>query len=46
MTLMRSPDGDEREIKTAGVAAMTALGWSEVKPKKAPAKKSASSKSN
>lgn len=44
MTLMRSPGGDEREIKPAGVAALVALGWSAVKQDKTPAKKAASGK--
>ena len=35
--LMRSPEGEEHDVPEAGVAALTHLGWEQVK--KAPAKK-------
>lgn len=43
MTMMRSPEGDEREIADAGVTALSRLGWEVVEEKK-PAQKRAAKK--
>lgn len=46
MALMRSPEGEEREIKPAGVASLSRLGWEVIEAEPEPAPKRKAKKSN